>query len=144
MIVLTGICIAFPTLMAVWMFFMPRSPVYLLSKGDKEAAKKSLQFFRGGSSVDVDEELKEIESSVQERSSIGSVSVKTLFTDRRYSKPLGIVLVLMALQQLSGINYILSYSVLIFKVRLTKTNLENIPLKNRNLAPQLTSAPVQC
>ena len=73
----------------------------------------------------MDKELKEIESSVQERSSIGSVSVKTLLTDRRYSKPLGIVLVLMALQQLSGINYILSYSVLIFKVRLTKTNLEN-------------------
>ena len=101
---------------------LSRSPIYLLSKGDKEGAQKSLQFFRGGSSVNVDEELKEIETSVQERSSTGSVSVKTLFTDRKYSKPLGIVLVLMALQQLSGINYILSYSVLIFKVELMKTD----------------------
>ena len=40
----------------------------------------------------------------------------TFLANRKYIKPLGIVLVLMALQQLSGINYILSYSVLIFKV----------------------------
>ena len=106
----------------LFMTTLSRSPIYLLSKGDKEGAQKSLQFFRGGSSVNVDEELKEIETSVQERSSTGSVSVKTLFTDRKYSKPLGIVLVLMALQQLSGINYILSYSVLIFKVGLMKTD----------------------
>ena len=116
--------------MAVWMFFMPRSPVYLLSKGDKEAAKKSLQFFRG--TKEVDEELKEIENSVQERSSVGSVSVKALFTDKRYSKPLGIVLVLMALQQLSGINYILSYSVLIFKVRWIKANRGTIAFKTES------------
>ena len=116
--------------MAAWMFFMPRSPVYLMSKGDKVGAMKSLQFFRGGSAANVDDELKEIENSVQERSSIGSVSLKTMFTDRRYTKPLGIVLVLMALQQLSGINYILSYSVLIFKVELIHVH-KKISYKNK-------------
>ena len=30
---LSGIAIIFPVLMVVWMFFMPRSPVYLITKG---------------------------------------------------------------------------------------------------------------
>ncbi len=30
--VLTGINIAFPALMTIWMFFMPRSPVFLVEK----------------------------------------------------------------------------------------------------------------
>ena len=43
----------------------------------------------------------------------------SLFTKKQYAKPLLIVLVLMALQQLSGINYVLSYSALIFEVELS-------------------------
>ena len=60
-----------------------RSPVYLVTKGDMEGARKSLQFFRGGASSNVDEELKEMASSVKERSSVGSVSVNTMLTDRQ-------------------------------------------------------------
>ena len=47
---------------------------------------------------------------------MGNVSIKALLTEPQYVKPLGIVLVLMGLQQLSGINYVLSYSTLIFEV----------------------------
>jgi len=113
--VLTGVCIIFPSLSAIWMIFMPKSPIYLVSKGDIDGARKSLTWFRGGASVDVSQELEELKSKEEERIKTGSVSLKALCTEKRYLKPLGIVLVLMALQQLSGINYVLSYSTLIFE-----------------------------
>merc|ERR1712241_63551 len=113
--VLSGVCIIFPALMAVWMVFMPRSPLFLVSKGDMEGAKTSLQWFRGGSSANVESELEDIIQMVKDRKQMGHVSIGTLLTEARYLKPLGIVLALMALQQLSGINYVLGYSSLIFK-----------------------------
>ena len=39
--VLSGILLVFPILMAVLMFFMPESPVFLISKGRRQDAKKS-------------------------------------------------------------------------------------------------------
>ena len=111
--VLSGVCITFPALLAGWMIFMPRSPIFLVSKGNVDGARKSLQWLRGRK--DVDEELKTLQDNVQE-SSLCGVPLLSLFTKKQYAKPLGIVLVLMALQQLSGINYVLSYSAPIFKV----------------------------
>ena len=96
---------------------MPKSPVFLASKGDFEGARKALQWLRGGASKDVEDELEEIKKSVIETSNIGSVTLQKLFTDATYLKPFGIVMMLMFLQQLSGINYVLSYSVQIFKVK---------------------------
>ena len=131
--------------MAVWMIFMPRSPDFLVSKGDMEGAKKSLKWLRGGASADVDEELDEIKKTVEERTKVGSVSITELFTEARYVKPLAIVLVLMALQQLSGINYVLSYSALIFEVIERFFNyFKNFLSISRVLESQLMSAPVQC
>ena len=91
---------------------MPRSPIFLVSKGNVEGARKSLQWLRGRK--DVEEELKSLQDNVQD-SSLCGVPLLSLFTQKQYAKPLGIVLVLMALQQLSGINYVLSYSAPIFK-----------------------------
>merc|ERR1719341_2373541 len=65
--VLSGLCIIFPALMAVWMFFIPRSPEFLVTKGKYEEAKLSLQWFRGGTGADVEKELKEIENNVEDR-----------------------------------------------------------------------------
>lgn len=113
--VLSGLCIIFPALMAVWMFFVPRSPEFLVTKGKLEEAKSSLQWFRGGSSVNVEKELKEIENNVEDRRRGGEVTVRRLVTQARYARPLATVLTLMALQQLSGINYILGYSTLIME-----------------------------
>ena len=64
----------------------------------------------------VDDEIDQIKGMMEEREKIGSISIYALMTEARYTKPLGIVLVLMALQQLSGINYILGYSTDIMKV----------------------------
>ena len=100
--------------MALWMVFMPRSPVFLVSKGDLVGARKSLQWLRARK--DVEEELEEIQANSKEREELGSVTMLELMTKSQYVRPLGIVLVLMALQQVSGANYVLSYSVVIFKV----------------------------
>ena len=75
-----------------------------------------MKWFRGGESVHVDAEIDQIKGMMEERENIGSISFYALMTEARYTKPLGIVLVLMALQQLSGINYILGYSTDIMKV----------------------------
>ena len=113
LLVLSAVCIIFPGILAVWMVFMPRSPIFLVSKGNVEGARKSLQWLRG--TKDVEEELKQLQDNVQSTSLCG-VNIVALFTKKQYAKPLVIVLVLMALQQLSGINYVLSYSALIFEV----------------------------
>ena len=115
--VLSGLCIIFPALMGVWMVFIPRSPEYLVTRGDVAGARQSLQWFRGG--ADVQGELEEIQTMVEGRRRLGSVSLRALVTEARYAKPLGLVLVLMLLQQLSGINYILGYSTTIMKVAMS-------------------------
>ena len=100
--------------MALWMIFMPSSPVFLVSKGDLKGAKKSLQWLRA--KKDVEEELEELQDNYGVRELTERPCVWELFTRPEYTKPLAIVLVLMALQQVSGANYVLSYSVIIFKV----------------------------
>ena len=100
--------------MALWMIFMPSSPVFLVSKGDLEGARKSLQWLRA--KTDVEEELQELQDNLGGRELVSRPSVWQLVTRPDYTKPLAIVLVLMALQQVSGANYVLSYSVIIFQV----------------------------
>jgi hypothetical protein len=107
------------------MFFMPRSPVFLVSKGNMEEARKSLQFLRG-KNAKIDGELAMIEEDVKQSKSMGTVGPMQLFTNPQYLKPMGISLVLMSLQQLSGINYVLSYSTLIFKVFTSSLDAEDM------------------
>ena len=66
--------------------------------------------------MDVQEELEEIKELAEKRKH--NVSFWTLLTEQKYVKPLVIMLVLMLLQQLSGISYILGYSTIIMKVSL--------------------------
>ena len=57
-----------------------------------------------------------IQKSLEESTAIGSISLMTLFTNGVYLKPLLISMVVMFLQQFSGINAVVSYAVTIFKV----------------------------
>jgi len=111
---LSGIAIIFPSLLVVWMFFMPRSPVFLINKGQIEEARKALQTFRG-SSAKIDKELEQMEDDVRKTKEIGTVGPSELFSKPEYLKPMGISLALMALQQLSGINFIMAFSTIIFE-----------------------------
>ena len=112
--VMTGIFLFIPLLMTVWMFFMPESPVFLVSKGRMEAARSSLLFLRGPK-YDVDKELLEIQSSVRESQEVGSIGLVSLLTQSHYTLPLLFSVMLMFLQQFSGVNAVLAFAVQLFE-----------------------------
>lgn len=111
--VLTGINIIFPALMTIWMFFMPRSPVFLMEKGLSKEAEKALQFFR--KKKDVSAELRELQEEITQRKKNGTVSAKAIFTRPEYLKPFLLSLGNMLFQQATGINFVMSYTVNIFQ-----------------------------
>ena len=45
-------------LSVAWMFFMPSSPVYLISQDKEEEARKALQWLRG-SNYDIEKEIQQ-------------------------------------------------------------------------------------
>ena len=106
--VLTGICIIFPSLILVTMPFMPESPVYLLSRQKEVAARESLGRLRGPGH-DILTEIKKITKSLAEQEAVGSVSVLEMLTRRNYLIPTIVSLMLMVIQQLTGCNAIQFY-----------------------------------
>ena len=95
-------------------YFLPRSPIFLMSKGFKEEAVSSLRFFRG-SNVDDSQEIIKMEASIHENRDIDVLRMETILRKTIYLKPLCISLMLMFLQQFSGIKVISSYIVQIFQ-----------------------------
>ena len=71
--VVSWVCLGFPALLALWMVFMPRSPQFLVSKGDIAAGRKSLQWLRGRQ--EVEEELAAITADLQQAEQIGTVRI---------------------------------------------------------------------
>jgi hypothetical protein len=78
-------------------------------------AKKSLQWLRG-KDTDISHELREIENAYNESMQSPSDSSFELF-NKSNIKPLLISLGLMFFQQMSGINAVVFYTVMIFEVR---------------------------
>ena len=102
---------------------MPESPVFLVTKGKMEEAKKSLLFLRGPK-FDVDSELAEIKENVRESQEIGSIGLVTLVKTKHYLVPAIISMVVMFLQQFSGVNAVLAYAVQLFEVGLKNIYLD--------------------
>lgn len=89
--------------------FFPESPRYLLiQKRDEDAARKALQRLRGWG--DVSEDIEEIQQEDQAEKAAGSISVWKLFVLRSLRWQLISVVVMMAGQQLSGVNAIYYYA----------------------------------
>ncbi|XP_003436496.2 facilitated trehalose transporter Tret1 [Anopheles gambiae] len=107
-------CIVLPIAFDATFFFMPETPAYYISKGDKEKAVESLCFLRGKTVDGVQEELQEISTTVEE-SLRNKGSVMDLFRNAGNVKALIICAGLISFQQLSGINVILFYSQNIFE-----------------------------
>ncbi|KAK6622023.1 hypothetical protein RUM44_001830 [Polyplax serrata] len=102
-----------PLLFAVIFWWMPESPYYYLSVGEKGKAEKSLQWLRGkweGESY----ELIDIQASV-EKAKCEKGSFKDIFATRGNTKAFIISLGLVTFQQFSGINIVLFYSQSIFE-----------------------------
>ncbi|XP_069674212.1 facilitated trehalose transporter Tret1-like isoform X1 [Periplaneta americana] len=101
-----------PVLFGITFFWMPESPVYLLSKGRKIEAEKSLCWLRNVdiyNTHQVLEELNGIQKSLEIVLPSESVPKSSLF------RILEVVFGLMIFQQLSGINAVIFYTVDIFK-----------------------------
>lgn len=110
----TILCASIPVIFFCVFSFQPESPVYLLKKGFYEEAKHSLLLLRGNL-YDVDEELREIESILKDRSQT-MVSLSETFRRSYVVKALIISFALMFFQQFSGINIIILYCTDIFKM----------------------------
>ncbi|XP_071525088.1 facilitated trehalose transporter Tret1-like [Panulirus ornatus] len=98
---LSVVCGALGLVYLLLAVFLRESPIYLLTKGEEEQARQSLQYFRG-KSYDIEKELQELKDSLRE-SSDARLSLKDL-SSPCVLKPLLTILLLMFFQQLSGIN----------------------------------------
>lgn len=128
-------CSVPPTLLMVSMCFMPETPRYLLSRGKRREAEEALRFLRGPDAP-VEWECARIEEAFEEQVSCCSfffmfpslrVQTSGLFPSQGSSfhlfdlkdpgiyKPLMIGVMLMAFQQMTGINAIMFYAESIFK-----------------------------
>uniref|UniRef100_H0X2F9 Solute carrier family 2, facilitated glucose transporter member 2 n=1 Tax=Otolemur garnettii TaxID=30611 RepID=H0X2F9_OTOGA len=112
--VLLGLSAVRAVLQSLLLFFCPESPRYLYIKLDEEVkAKNSLKRLRGFD--DVTKDINEMRKEREETASEQKVSIKQLFTNSSYRKPLWVGLMLHAAQQFSGINGIFYYSTSIFQ-----------------------------
>ncbi|NWT62095.1 GTR5 protein, partial [Erythrocercus mccallii] len=94
--------------------FFPESPRYLLiQKGNEEQARRALQRLRGRE--DVDDEIQEMYQEDQSEKEEGQFSVLSLFTFRGLRWQLISIIVMMAGQQLSGVNAVFYYADRIFE-----------------------------
>ncbi|NXR96738.1 GTR5 protein, partial [Hypocryptadius cinnamomeus] len=94
--------------------FFPESPRYLLiQKGNEEQARRALQRLRGRE--DVDDEIQEMYQENQSEKEEGQFSVLSLFTFRGLRWQLISIIVMMAGQQLSGVNGVFYYADRIFE-----------------------------
>ncbi|NXK66151.1 GTR5 protein, partial [Sylvietta virens] len=94
--------------------FFPESPRYLLiQKGNEEQARRALQRLRGRE--DVDDEIQEMYQEDRSEKEEGQFSVLSLFTFRGLRWQLISIIVMMAGQQLSGVNGVFYYADKIFE-----------------------------
>ncbi|XP_049809094.1 facilitated trehalose transporter Tret1-like [Schistocerca nitens] len=110
---LSVVCAIPPILFFVLFFFVPESPIFLLSKDRREEAIRALHWFRGGDEADITDDLAEMEQSVTETKE-RTGSLRDMFTSRAAVRGLAIGVGLQLAQQLSGVNIIIFFSVPIF------------------------------
>nr|CAD7603037.1 unnamed protein product [Timema genevievae] len=108
-------CTAVSVLFLVTMLFIPDSPYQLVKRGDREGARKALQWLRSKSSSGVNKELNELQVAVDEQAS-QKTSLRDLVATRGNVKALILSLGLVGWQQFSGINAVLFFSQAIFKM----------------------------
>lgn len=111
--VLNCICAVIPLIFGAIFVFMPETPTYLISKGRKEEAAKSLRWLRGNQ-YDLSQELAELQAQ-HEESQNNQTSIFTAFGRRATKKALFISLGLMFFQQLSGVNAVIFFTKNIFE-----------------------------
>jgi SP family facilitated glucose transporter-like MFS transporter 8 len=110
--VLATVGAVIPLIAAIVTLQLPESPRFLLSKHRNTEAINALIWLRGASAV-AENECREIEKNLAESSE--QVSLLELASRQEFSRPLVVVLAVMAFQQATGINVVMFYTVSIFQ-----------------------------
>lgn len=110
---LSIICGVIPLIFGAIFVFMPETPLYLMSKGRKEDAAKSLRWLRG-SEYDYSEELAGLQQQNEEEKA-NNVSVVQALKRTATKRAIFISLGLMFFQQMSGINAVIFFTGDIFR-----------------------------
>lgn len=124
-------CTILPVLFAATFFWMPESPVYLLSKGQIDKAEKSLCWLRGVNirhSVEIEDELGQMKRFIKGSKVSKSVSsdqtslhfrvinfFRNITVTPATKKAIIIIFFLMAFQEWCGLNAVVAYTVDIFQ-----------------------------
>lgn len=110
---LSIICGAIPLIFGAVFFFMPETPMYLVSRGKDQEAKNSIRKLRGDA-YDVDSEL--ITLQLEHQNNVANkLPIKQAFTTTAAKKALAISMMLMFFQQVCGVNAIIFYTSNIFR-----------------------------
>ncbi|CAO1381672.1 unnamed protein product [Diamesa serratosioi] len=104
------ICGIFPIFFGIGMLFCPESPTYLIMKGKKEKAIKSLKRFHG-----IDVVTEEIADLVKDEEVRKTLNFREAMKKKSSKKAMLISFGLMFFQQVSGINAVIFYTMTIFK-----------------------------
>ncbi|XP_034232709.1 facilitated trehalose transporter Tret1-like [Thrips palmi] len=103
---------AVPAIFAVLFFFMPESPHWLLQRGRREDARRSLRWLRGTDEQSVAAELGEMTRAMelQAGDTKGGASMKDVICSRGPRKALIIVVTLQVLKEMSGNSAVVAYA----------------------------------
>ncbi|XP_017130872.1 facilitated trehalose transporter Tret1-2 homolog isoform X2 [Drosophila elegans] len=109
---LSMLCLLIPILLLIGLFFLPETPVYLLKRGDRAEANRSLKWL-WGKYCDSRTAIQTIQHDLD--NSGADASIMDLFSNRASRNGLVISVLLMVFQQFSGINAVIFYTNQIFK-----------------------------
>lgn len=104
-------------IMFIAVVFLPESPVWLKTKGRIEDARKSAKWLHlsGFTLEEQEQNLEEMKSLTEDGLNVSKPFSKRVLLSRPVMMPLGIGLSLLAIQQLSGIDAIIFFTVEIFR-----------------------------
>lgn len=107
---LTAIGILVPSAAIFLLLKVPETPRWYLIRGRRAEAVRALQWLRG--TMDVEEELGDIEESLPDKNDVVEWSE---FLKPEVFRPLQVSMIVLALQQCTGINVVMFYTVSIFE-----------------------------
>lgn len=109
-----GLAAAPATILLLSAFLIPDTPSSLIQRGQLNKARDALSRIRG-SSVDIDTELKDIVSSVEDSKAVEEGAFGRLITQRKYRPYLVMAVAIPLFQQLTGIIVIAFFSPVLFR-----------------------------